>query len=140
MTMTRVLGTFREIHRDQMKLVWQELAHVQKLTEELFEIKSQLQQLRAEPSAKSRDAALLPAATPSATASQVAPSEAAGKASHVKPLQPRPVRPTERPAGAASTSDVHAWLSGRVDAIQKERDGRWQKIFNLLGGSSPPAR
>jgi pSer/pThr/pTyr-binding forkhead associated (FHA) protein len=140
MTMTRVLGTFREIHRDQMKLVWQELAHVQKLTDELFEIKSQLQHLRTEPSAKSRDAASLPPATPSTTPAPVAPSETAGKPSQVKPLQPRPVRPAERPAGSASTSDVHSWLSGRVDAIQKERDGRWQKIFNLLGGSSPPAR
>src|SRR5262249_4050022 len=62
MTMTRVLGTFREIHRDQMKLVWQELAHVQKLTDELVEIKSQLQQLRTEPSGKPRDATPLPPA------------------------------------------------------------------------------
>src|SRR5262249_15818223 len=88
-TMTRGLGTFPENHPDQMKLVWQELAHVQKLTDELFEIKSQLQQLRTEPSAKSRDAAPLPPALASATSSPVTPSEATGKASNVKPLQPR---------------------------------------------------
>jgi len=140
MTMTRVLSTFREIHRDQMKLVWEELAHVQKLTDELAEIKSELRQLRTEPSAKARDTSTLPPATPVPTASPVASSEVSAKAGDVRPLQPKPARPTERPAASAATKDVHGWLSGRVDAIQKERDSRWQKIFNLLGGSSPPAR
>jgi hypothetical protein len=117
--------------------VWEEMAQVQKLTDELSDIKIQLQQLRTEPSGKPRDAAPLPPAT----ASPVTPSAVSGKASDVKPLLPKPPRPTEqRPAASATTKDVHGWLSGRVEAIQKERDSRWQKIFSLLGGSSPPAR
>jgi hypothetical protein len=139
MTLTRVISAFREVQRDQMKMVWQELARVQQLTDELAAVKDQLHQLRTEPATRSRS---LPAApTPAETPTPVAANDASSKAADAKPPMPKPRKPSERTAStSAQRTDVHEWLSGRVDAIQKERDGRWQKIFSLLSGSSPPAR
>src|SRR5262245_20135974 len=141
LTMTGVVDTFREMHRDQMRMVWQELARVQKLTHDLPDLKSQMHQLRTEPAARPRELTPLGPARSSDAASPVTPSDSPGKAGDARLPLPKAGPPSPRTAASASTrADVHEWLSGRVDAVQRERDGRWQKIFSLLSGSSPPAR
>jgi pSer/pThr/pTyr-binding forkhead associated (FHA) protein len=133
LTMTNVISAFREVHRDQMKMLRQELARIQQLTDELSALKGQLHELRTEPSARLRGPAPAAAKTPE-------PSDAAARVASKLPL-PKAGQLSERPAPSTATrADVHAWLSGRVDAVQKERDGRWQKIFSLLSGSTPSTR
>jgi pSer/pThr/pTyr-binding forkhead associated (FHA) protein len=138
-TMTNVIAAFREVHRDQMRMVWQELARVQQLTDELAAVKDQLHELRAESAARPR--ALAAPATPAGAAPTVSQNDGPAKAGHARRSPPKPAQPPEQTAPAASKRvDVHEWLSGRVDAIKKERDGRWQKIFSLLSGSSASTR
>jgi pSer/pThr/pTyr-binding forkhead associated (FHA) protein len=141
LTMTNVIDAFREVHRDQMRIVRQELTRIQQLTDELTALKGQLHEMRTEPTARLRGPAHPATVTPSEIRSPITPSDASVKASDAKPLLPKAGRPSEQTAPSTSTrADVHEWLSGRVDAVQRERDGRWQKIFNLLSGSAPPTR
>jgi len=140
MTMTRVVGAFREIHRDQMKMVFQEFARVQQLTDELTALKVQLHDLRHQPAARPSGHVALPPSAHSEPPSPVGPTDSSGaRAAKLPP--PKSVRPSEQSGSSASPRvDVHQWLSGRVDAVQREREGRWQKIMGLLGGSSPSTR
>ena len=36
------------------------------------------------------------------------------------------------PGTAAQGQDVHAWLSAQIDAIQQERQTRWEKLMNFF--------
>jgi hypothetical protein len=41
------------------------------------------------------------------------------------------------PLGGDSSQEVHAWLLQRMETIQEERQGRWQRILDMLGGKKP---
>lgn len=99
---------FRTLHQDQAELVRNELDAVRKLTRELQDL-----QIRA---------AVAPASPPRPAGPAVA--------------GPPRDRPAPRGGGAQANADVHALLSRRIAAIQEERQGRWQKILNLVTGDS----
>ena len=64
LTMSGVVAAFREMHRDQMAMVWREMALVQQLTEELTDLKAELNRLTAAPAAPDPRALPPPAAVP----------------------------------------------------------------------------
>jgi hypothetical protein len=122
------------MQNDQMQMILGELAQIRRLTEEVTSLKATMAQLPM-------------------AASPVRPVPAAPSVPVEKPA-PRPMRPpAERPAPARCpstpdrisdvgnaktapvTGDVHAWLSQRVAQVQKEREGRWQKIVSFLAGT-----
>jgi hypothetical protein len=115
-----IVDVVRQLQEDQMRLIWDELAQVRRLTEELTSLKAALAPAPA----------ALPPALPKPKALDVEP-----------PASPSPTRPPESTAtpsqttGAGTTGDVHAWVSRRVAEVQRERDGRWQKIVNFLTGA-----
>jgi hypothetical protein len=41
------------------------------------------------------------------------------------------------PSTTPPPEDVHAWLRDRIEAIQQERQTRWQKILGFLSGKRP---
>jgi len=45
-------------------------------------------------------------------------------------------QPTAKPASPVCESHIHAVLSQRIAAIQKERESRWQRILNLITGTT----
>jgi predicted component of type VI protein secretion system len=131
MTMTGMMASFREMHRDQMRILCQELVRVQQLTEELTALRAEMARLSeserdAPPPA---DAPAPPAAAPSNEPAAPAPA-AAGAAPPFPP--PRPPADPGRPVLPKGLE--HEWLSRRLAEVQQEREGRWQKILSFLGG------
>jgi hypothetical protein len=125
-TMTGMLDTFRKMQADQMQMVWTELAQIRRLNEEVTSLKSSM--------------ARLPAAPPKPAAEPPRPPQPAANPIPVpRPPAPAPARKPEtvppQPAAPAG-QDVHTWLSQRVAGLEKEREGRWQKLVNFLTGST----
>jgi pSer/pThr/pTyr-binding forkhead associated (FHA) protein len=48
-----------------------------------------------------------------------------------------PVPSEPAPSASEAPEDVHAWLRERIEAIQQERQTRWQKILGFLSGKRP---
>jgi pSer/pThr/pTyr-binding forkhead associated (FHA) protein len=110
MTMTQVLGT---VHRDQMGLIREELQRVQALSQELNTLRADLAR---RPSAAAPPAAL------------AAPAENGARAA---------AAPAPRPAAAAAPradDAVHVWLTQRIEALEQERQTRWQKVMGFMLG------
>jgi hypothetical protein len=136
LAMTSVIDSFRQMHAEQMRMIWDELAHFRRLTEEVTSLKATLAQLPAAPAAHG------PPGRPTAGSVPVdkpAPSPVRPSADRPTPVR-RPVAtdriPDPGPTKPAPVErDVHAWLSQRVAAAQKEREGRWQKIVSFLTGA-----
>jgi pSer/pThr/pTyr-binding forkhead associated (FHA) protein len=66
-----------------------------------------------------------------------APSPAPEDKESAPPAKRTPPAPTAGqgpPAGAGQSQDIHAWLTQRIAGLEKERQGRWQKILNFLRG------
>jgi hypothetical protein len=36
--------------------------------------------------------------------------------------------------GPPAAANIHVWLSERIAALNAERQGRWQKLLNLMMG------
>jgi predicted component of type VI protein secretion system len=132
LSMTGMLDVVRQMHGDQMKLVWQELAEIRRLNEEANSLKARLAALPPAP------AAARPAPPPPPRVETPLPAANGLPPAPTTPIPPRAV-PTPTPAPAAKpekeTADVHAWLSRRVAEVQREREGRWQKVLGFLKGT-----
>jgi pSer/pThr/pTyr-binding forkhead associated (FHA) protein len=119
-TLVQVLA---RLHGDQMETVRQELDQLRGLTDELQQLRAQL---NADP--------------PAAAAG---PPEAAGQARTALPAPPAaPKAPAAAAAGPAGQSkdrpaagaELHAWLNQRIADLQRERQGRWQKVLSFVLG------
>ncbi len=101
---------FRTMHQDQVDLVKAELERVRSLNQELQDL--QIQAAKAQTKS--------PSPAPPSSSERSAPRPA----------------PTSPPSPAPSKPDVHLMLHRRIAAIQEERQGRWQKIMNLVTGGA----
>jgi pSer/pThr/pTyr-binding forkhead associated (FHA) protein len=113
-TLLMMAEMFSTLHKEQSALVREELEHLRRLT-------SELNALQAE---KARQpAAVAPPAL--ITNGQAAENPPTGDA-------PKVERTTE--AGPAPPVDIHDLLTRRIDALQAERQGRWQKLLQAVMG------
>lgn len=96
---------FSGMHQEQMTLVREELAEIRRLSEEQRALRAEL--ARAGPPA--------PGGPPPAPPAIVD--------------RPRPLRPP-RPGA----EDTHATLAHRLEALQQEQQGRWQKLLRSVMG------
>jgi hypothetical protein len=136
MTMAGMMESFMRMHDNQMRAVWEEMAHIRRLTDEVASLKATLAGLpaRGEPLRPSEVVASPPAET--RTAVQPAYQPASSQADRPTTPLPDPQRPPAAPRSDSTAEvDVHSWVSRRVAAVQKERDTRWQKIMNYLTGT-----
>jgi hypothetical protein len=115
---------FSTMHREQMDLVREELAQIRRLTDELQATQAQLRQ----PPAPRPDPDESPRARP-------APAGAgAGTPPRRKPTPPPPP-----PEASDAARQLHAVLTQRIAALQQERQSRWQKLLQAMGGGRGPA-
>jgi hypothetical protein len=138
LAMSGVIDAFRRMHNDQMQMIWGELAEFRRLTEEMTSLKASLAKLPVAPSGANSPPPP-PRVSEPVTAPKPAPVFDRPPMDRPAPA-PRPSTPDRtREAGTAKTNpvigDVHAWLSQRVAEVQKEREGRWQKIVSFLTGA-----
>jgi hypothetical protein len=99
---------FACVRRDQLPAVQRELARIQELNSELV-------QLEAELARRAADA--LPRPAPRVTTS------------HPTPVPDQaPVRTI-----APDSTALHDWLMDRIDALQRERQLRWQALVGTFG-------
>jgi pSer/pThr/pTyr-binding forkhead associated (FHA) protein len=103
---------FARLHEDQMDVVRRELDQMQRLGAEVQALRSRLDGAAGRPAAD----------TPRPPALEQTPAPAAG--------------PAERPGRAddAAGADLHAALSRKIGDLQRERQGRWQKLIALMLG------
>jgi pSer/pThr/pTyr-binding forkhead associated (FHA) protein len=159
--MLAMFQMFGSLHRDQMKVVREELDRIRQLGQELQVLQVQLQaQERArqqEPEARPRNARAesIDAARPVVSAANPVPeplrpgpqatndtaansvrSQTPWEAEHPAGTPPRraPV-----PAETASSAELHARLARRIQEIQNERQTRWQRLVGLLSGGGGAA-
>jgi FHA domain len=146
LTMTGIVDSFRRMHDDQMRLIWEELAQIRRLNEEVASLRATQARLPAatvaarpleaarralEPGELRQAAADQPRG--SSNGSPAAPNQgssprhppANGVTPQANPIQPNP----------DVEKDVHGWVSRRVAQVQRERDGRWQRIMSFLTGT-----
>jgi pSer/pThr/pTyr-binding forkhead associated (FHA) protein len=125
---------FSALHQDQVGYLREELARLHQVTQELHALQNQLAQ--HPPPAKTPHETTLGAGSPSRERQAMPP-----KQPQPAPVQEKPKREAA-PAGGSpappevgeGSQDIHAWLSQRMAALQQERQGRWQKILDLLTG------
>lgn len=148
--MLTMFQMFGSLHRDQMGVVRDELARIRQLGQELQTLQTQLQEAEA---VSSRPTA--PGIGPGpAFARSTGPETAAGSrppASGPAPARPAPAPephpdrqppvgasgrpPAPSPAAVDDPAALHARLARRIHEIQDERQTRWQRLVQLLGGS-----
>lgn len=139
---------FMAAHKERAAQVRGELEEVQRLTQEL----QRLRETQTQPSAApprlplgengngsgraNEDAAARTAAPPQGegqTEQPAAPvAQSAAGSETFSPPKPEE-DPPAIPAGPAEAG-VHEWLCRRVEALEKERHGRWQKVLTFLRG------
>jgi pSer/pThr/pTyr-binding forkhead associated (FHA) protein len=149
---------FGEMHRDQMKVIREELDRLHDLTDELNALRSELANHSGERPevASGSDVANMTEnnspAVPAATAFKLPPLPGTQAPS---PVQSNPPPATSSPGtlGGASPApqqvkrsgtippgdtdrDTVIWLHQRIMALQNERTSRWQRILKLLPGMS----
>ena len=140
---------FSGMHQDQMTLIREELAKVHRLDEKQRSLEAEL--ARALPPIEATPPLRLVAAEPDSPSPEVestvvGPAQAGSKASVAGPPGPADARAdsgaaspgaaSERPRPAAPHDplEMHALLFRRLEAIQEERQGRWQKLIGSLMG------
>lgn len=123
-TLLLMAQTFGNLHREQMALVREELAHIQDLTRQLHALQSESKV----PTVPARPSSSEPSAAAKSTAAAPTPTAA-------KPTAAAP-SPTAAPTSSTPRfeGDVHTWLSKRLEAIQQERQSRLQKVLSILTG------
>jgi pSer/pThr/pTyr-binding forkhead associated (FHA) protein len=116
-TLVMMAQTFGNLHREQLALVREELGQIQNLTRQLHTLQAQGMRQTPPP--------------------QPAPAQTPPPRSSV-PNSPLSARAVPAPAAAAcNEGDIHGWLSQRLASLQQERQTRWQKVLNVLGGKAP---
>ncbi len=112
-TLLMMAEMFSTLHKEQSALVREELEHLRRLTSEL----NALQAEKARQPAAVAPPALL-------TNGQTAR----------KPATFAPKVECTTDAGPPAPADVHELLTRRIDALQAERQGRWQKLLQAVMG------
>jgi hypothetical protein len=128
-TMTMLVQMFSAAHRDQMGLIREELDQMQRLTRELNELKDELKRREAQGSS--------PAKSPTVNQPRPNPAPATGQTQPTPSVvMPQPIPPPKAESGGPpGDSSIHNWLSDRIAALDKERQGRWQKLMSFLTGN-----
>jgi pSer/pThr/pTyr-binding forkhead associated (FHA) protein len=138
-SMVMMFRMFQSMHVEQVGLLRDELARLDELNQELRGLLTQRVDNRPLPSpaalppaaggqsANSRSAATGPAKQPPPQPAAAAPP-AAGTTSHNSASPAKAQAGTPSPQG----QDVHLWLCQRMDAIQQERQGIWDRIVGAL--------
>ncbi len=117
-SLTMMFQMFRTMHTEQVGILREEMARLEELNREMYTLLAERAKLApASVPAAPLQAAPPPAALPSPTAAP----QAADK----------PVAPPRPPADA--DPDLHIWLCQRMEAIQHERQGLWNRIASVLG-------
>ncbi len=142
-TMMMMAEMFTTLHKEQAALVREELEHLRRLTRELNTL--QAEQTRQSVAGRRLPPLLEgPAVAESAAVEEGRPQpqdasereearpEPAIAAKEAAP-EKAPDSSTEAPPKPAA-ADVHAWLARRIDQLQAERQGRWQKLMRLVTG------
>jgi hypothetical protein len=124
--MMRMFGT---LHRDQIGLIRDELRQINELTSKLATLQAEM--ARPRPAAPTDPARRLPDVRP--TPSFPVPRPPAPAEQRPGEAAKSPTTPSPATAGpTAPSADVHAWLSAQIEAIQQERQTRWEKLMNFF--------
>jgi pSer/pThr/pTyr-binding forkhead associated (FHA) protein len=142
-SMQMVVQLFASMHRDQMGMLQQELDHIHRITRELHELQAEARareqtsgRKNGAPRSTAGSAPVAPAVTHRAPPIQpeAAPAQAANGATEPANGAAEPAAAGAKPSEARELGDMHDWLNQRIFTLQKEREGRWQKILGFVMG------
>lgn len=129
-SLTMMFQMFRTMHTEQVGTLRVEMARLEELNRDL---QSLVVERRRHESIAESTAPVARADTSSTPAATPVPE--VGVAAAVSDAAPAPAIPapqTTNPVG----DDVHLWLCQRMEAIQEERNGLWERIVGMLGNRS----
>ncbi len=127
-TMMMMAQTFGALHRDHAESVRVELERLRQLNKDLAVLQGELVARRG---ATPPLAGSLSAPPPPVNARPRGPVKPVKR--EVDPNQGHPTVPRPREANAARAGDeIHAQLTGRIAEIQREQQGRWQHLLDLM--------
>ncbi len=158
--MTMLVQRFGDKHRDQMRVVREEITRIRQLNGELQSLHSRLSSQPSHappvPSPDPPPGASPPldaigakvfdwpsaVAAPHAESPDLLPSTESGLSEPAPTPSPRgeeppPLRsgrPIEGGASAVSAEEMHGNIRRRMEALERERKGHWQRIIDLMRG------
>jgi pSer/pThr/pTyr-binding forkhead associated (FHA) protein len=140
-SMQMVVQVFATMHRDQMGVLQKELDQVQRITRELHELQAEARAAKQRGPTYRNGSTMRPAPPRSPTPPEPVKRTTRSQPNEVTPGAPASSLEEERPATAAGPtgdmpelSDMHDWVNQRIQTLQKEREGRWQKILGFVLG------
>jgi predicted component of type VI protein secretion system len=149
---------FSDLHRDQVRVLREELIRLHQLTSELTVLRAELAKHPAPPSpqpasppglarvnvvrspaSKTSDVdtdevVTAPGNVPSMPAATQEPVAASASRGGSAPSPQAATDASTRTEGQVADADIHGWLQKRFETLQQERQTSWQKIVNLLLG------
>ena len=127
---------FFAMHREQHALVRDEIAKVQQITQEMKELQEKLAELSKSAGNGHRGSHASPASSHSATQDLV--NADTGHSGSIKPPGPRNGHEDPGASGLVDQStgtenaELHQKLTMRINELQRERQGYWQRILTTL--------
>lgn len=134
--MVMMFQMFGKLQHEQIGVIRDEMDRLHQLSREVLALQAELAK-HTKPAAE-RPRGTLAVPGPRAPAYSPATNPASRPTPGPKPTTES--KPLPLPQGLPER-DMHAWLSERIASLQQERQTRWQKIVNFLGGlggTSPP--
>jgi hypothetical protein len=130
------------LHRDPSGQAQKELERIRQISQELQTLQREItQSLRPEDAAAAAVTDRAPPAWNAPAASGNAPATPAESpvvppAAAFPPISAAPPGPAARPQAAAA---IHDEIYSRIEALQNERQGRWQRLVQLVTRAPSPA-
>lgn len=130
---------FSSMHQDQMGLIREELAQIQRLNAEQQRLQAELaKQAEAARAEASRPTLRVVAAEAEAMGGGPRP-QSASRSERLASTRREPAaarkESTQQQHAATGQDDLHTLLAARLAAIQEERQGRWQKLIKSVMGN-----
>ena len=139
-TMLMMAEMFSTLHREQAALVREELDEMRRLTQELIALQAErVRSITPAPVAVGLEAPAGLKDRPPAV-QELAAADGGGAAAGTRGATDpgegaaAPEQGGKTRGSAGASPEVHDWLSRRIDALQAERQGRWQKLLQAVMG------
>jgi pSer/pThr/pTyr-binding forkhead associated (FHA) protein len=126
MMMAQIFGT---MHQEQMSVLQEELEQIRRLTQEMHDLKAELLPRAAHLRPSNGSAHPGPSRRPTPAAAHRDERLGTPEEGKAEERGPNPPGPSPVP-----DKDIHAMISQRLAEIDRERQGRWQKIMAVLKG------
>jgi pSer/pThr/pTyr-binding forkhead associated (FHA) protein len=123
--MLSLVQMLTSVQGEQLSLIREEMQHLHRLTDELEKLHTEAQQTSRVAAPPRKNGSAAPSRKPPASPPETGPAG--------PPVATAPV-PQAPEASAEADTNMHAWITQRIAAIQEEQQSSWQRIVQFVVG------